>query len=332
MDNVKQKRVYEIYAYLLTYRIQNDIDELNKQVDEINAKIEEKKGSKLNANIFRNSSVKSLREKITYKEEYLKTLNSNLITNGLDISDITLTSLTNVINETFAEDTDFAQRYALLFQLINHPLYYNYAKKNFEQDEETREFSLSNISKFLGFDSTYYEKIKKESDSISKPLSFNISKSFFLALKVSYDVVKVCYPLSVPTFNPIDLDYTSYVTVDNNYRAVSTLGVSSLLSTKEISADCYLECLPSRMLILSDDAINALGYTIIMMTKFYQVKCGDDGKKVAKELIMTFLNWKHDYEMTILLGEERDISPDIIRDKFDTLNIISKELISISLL
>ncbi|MEG1739158.1 MAG: hypothetical protein RRZ92_02580 [Bacilli bacterium] len=334
MDNIKQKRIYEIFAYLLVYRVQNDIDEANKQINGINDKIKEKQGSKINANFLRNGSIKDLTAEVEYKTSYRDMLNGNAFSNNLEISDITVFNLPDIIKSTFEDDEDFAQRYALLTQLIYHPMYYNFVKKNYDHEEKCYEFSLSNISKFLGFDSAAYEKIENDSKIVAKTISFGLSKGILSSLKLSVDILRIVDPLAIPLFNVSDVVETSFITSESEYNGIFPMGVSSLLSTQELSEagiNVYMNVLASNFVKLSDDDINGLGYSVLLLIRYYKNKCGDTGILVAKNLALQFLNWKHDYEVSILLQVEKDTTTQIVRNKFDTLNIISKEIISLSL-
>ncbi|MEG0529548.1 MAG: hypothetical protein RR578_04355, partial [Bacilli bacterium] len=91
-------------------------------------------GSKINVNFLRNGNIKDLTAEVEYKTSYRDMLNGNAFSNNLEISDITVFNLPDIIKSTFEDDEDFAQRYALLTQLIYHPMYYNFVKKNYDHE------------------------------------------------------------------------------------------------------------------------------------------------------------------------------------------------------
>jgi hypothetical protein len=336
MDNVfneRQMKAYQLMAFFTLYRVNNDIDELNKRVSEINKTIEEKSGKKFSLNMFREGNVKNLTKEIDYKKGFLESLKNSIKAAGLDPEAIDTSKASSIANEVFDDDLKLS-RYLMLSQVLQEPLYYNYANKTFEYDEEQKEFSLSNISTFLGLENKAYDKLSSDSEDAGRKLGISlVSKFAFTSLGKNPLVLNYVSPLSVPTIGDPSYLKVNLIGECNCYDGINLIGLLTLLPYDKVIVDKMLpsDKVQKTLLDMEIDEARAYGYSLILLVSRLS---GDKSLKahdLLQLLLENFLDWKNEYEKGILLGTLNEPKNDEAEGKFRVLNEILEALVDISL-
>lgn len=323
--NKNEKNIYQLYSFLLVYRINNDIDELNRRLEELNKKIDSAKEKKISLNVFRNSSKKGIDEEIAYKKTYIEKIKSNLLENQLSIEDISTTNLEDVIKELFANDESKLQRYMLYLQIFETPLYYDFKDRKTKYEEEQKDFSLSNIATFLSFESNFVVKLQDRLKVLGKKVGLNFTGSFYDNLNHDNLVLNEVCPLALCCLADGNVIKTKVLDPLNNY---SDACLSSLLLFKDLPSIVKDENLVANYLLnpilnMSINEINSACFSLLVSLEFIS-NCNVNYSFELKQLIIErFLKWEDEYKETILLEKQMESDRKDVLLKFDLLNDIS---------
>ena len=301
----KEKSLYELYAYFTIYRIINDINELNRNIDEINKVIKEKENKKISLNFARNNTVKGLSEEIEYKK--------------------------GLIDEAFINDELKLSRYLFLLQLIQEPMYYSFSEKKFRYKEEQYEFSLSNISSFLGFENKFYLKIEENGKKAAKNLLLNFNDLLFSAFKLNHAVLDIISPFSLPTVGDPGVTSINLIDKSNAYQGVNLINLLTLIDVQSVVTN---KLVPSHdiqkdIFSMDEDEIETYGFVLVLIVQYLislHLELADSLKML---LIENFINWKQAYEKGILLGSLNESNPKLPEIKLDLAEDIRHTIIAL---
>lgn len=317
----KQNKIYELMSFFIIYRVTNDIDDLKSKLDDKNKKIESTKDKKLNLNFFRNSSVKTFQEEIEFKTKYIEKIKANLKTRSLSVDDINTTNIPAILNDFIGKDDLKLQRYLILAQVIQVPLYYSFVTSKFEYSEEKKDFSLSNISTFLGLDGNSYQKIFDDCRGAGVKLFISLfSDQAFSSLKYDKQTLKFLCPLAIPSLLvPSEMDF-KLANSENKFADGNIMDIFTLSNYKDAISNKYFPSDKAQKSLLSMNAneVNAFCYINIMLANYLLSLNKEAAKNILKLIVENTVNWRQIYEKDVLLGTAKDLSLEAVEGKLKT--------------
>lgn len=316
------------YLSLIKYRIDNDINELKNQIVDINEKIKEKEGSKLSLNFMRNSNVKSLQEEVEFKENYLKEAIENASYYNIDISSLDNNSFKDFINELYLKDTTYLNRYGLLLQILYTPLYLDFEKEKFTYDEVSRDFSLSGICTYLGFNSKHFEKIEDETKLVSKLVSLNYNNILRHITYKNKDYLNNLCPFSYLILNIKGEKSKNFLQDTFNIGGLNLNGLFSLENINEINPSVINSSLDGSLEQINLDSLTSYFFNIVLYIRFSMYKCEEGLKIFRQNILQSYEIFITSYHKKVLLGELLLDDIKLENERLDAINNINHVILA----